>query len=121
MSDTGRNDWAGRFRLYDGENPQVYALFKGFAEEALAAGERVGAKCIYEQIRWRTLVQTKPEPGMPRTRINNNYVCHFARKLYSEDPTKWEGFFDFRDLSGIQHETTVSRHPSATHQIGAGA
>lgn len=97
--------YAGLFSVYDKENPRVYELFKQFAEEAHAAGRKVGAKAIYERIRWEIHVATKPEKGMPLLKLNNNYTAYYARKLLDENPAKWGDFFELRKCEGDSTST----------------
>lgn len=90
----------GLFKLYDKANPQVYEWFKHYALELkLSGAKQVGAKLIFERIRWEVAVKTKPESGMPKLKLNNNYTAYYARKLVAEDPSFWQGFFDFRKVS----------------------
>lgn len=79
---------------FDRANPQVYALFKRFAEELRARGrKRIGSKSIIERIRWFALVETDGEPW----KINNNFTAHYARKLVAERP-EFADLFEMRRL-----------------------
>ncbi len=87
---------AARFELYDKANPQVYAAFKKFAEELLAAGRKRGsASLIMERIRWDTAVRAESEPHLPLLKLNNNYRAFLARRLAAEDE-RFKDFFELR-------------------------
>lgn len=73
---------ASGFEEYDRQNPQVYAMFKRFAFEAIRAGRtRMGAKMIAERIRWETVVS-----GNDGFKINNNIVAGLARRFAQDYP-----------------------------------
>lgn len=72
-----------RFEAYNEAHPEVFTLFKRFAQEAKDAGrERFGGKAIWERIRWYCDV----EKGGDSPRLNNIYVSRYVRKLCQECP-----------------------------------
>lgn len=95
-----KTNWGEAFKLYDQQNPTVFVAFKQFAEEWRAAGHsHCGAGMIFERIRWETGIRAGRELGLPVLKLNNNYRAYYARKLVAEDPEKWRGFFEFREVA----------------------
>jgi hypothetical protein len=71
-----------KFEEYHAKNPQVYELFKRFANEAISHGRKtLSASLICERIRWETSVVTKSDDGF---KITNNHMAYYAR-LWMED------------------------------------
>lgn len=65
-----------RFKEYHAENPQIFDLFDRFTREALDAGHReLGAKMIFERLRWETMVAAADAAYA----INNNFSAYYAR------------------------------------------
>jgi len=80
---------AEQFADYDTLNPHVYAMFKRFALEALAAGKTVlSASLICERIRWEVDIVTRGD----QFKINNNYRAFYSRKFMQEFPWFGETF-----------------------------
>lgn len=73
-------------------HPEVWRLFERFAVEALRAGVRIGAKAIWERMRWETRV-TQTLPGAPA--LNNNFTPFYARLFDAKHPGL--GLFKFRE------------------------
>lgn len=90
-----------RFAAFDALHPEVYTLFKRFAQELLDRGARRGsADMVMHRIRWETAAGAKPtDPGRPTFKLDNNFSSRYARKLAAEDP-RFESFFTFRRLHG---------------------
>lgn len=82
---------AERFEEFHRNNPQVFDLFRRFAEQALLAGQRVGAKAIFERMRWETAIVTRGDTYS----LNNSYTALYARLLEETDP-RFVGFFEQR-------------------------
>lgn len=83
---------AVKARQFDRANPEVYTLFKRYANTARRKGiEQYSATSIFERIRWDFEV----EQGKT-FKINNNHKSYFARKLMKED-TKFANFFRTRE------------------------
>lgn len=72
-------------------NPQVYQLFKSFAESALSAGRRVGARMIGERIRWYCTIDTIGA----EYKVSDHTWPYYARYLMHVDP-RFRGFFELR-------------------------
>ena len=88
------------FERYDRENPDIWEMFKKFTFQAIDAQERrnaavrVGARAVYERIRWQTMVY-----GNDQFKVNNNYTAAYARKFMSKYP-EYAGIFQTRRPSG---------------------
>ena len=88
ISEAGR-----RFNEYHTKNPQVFKMFRRFAEEARASGlKHFGAKAVIERVRWETAIS-----GSGSFKVNNNYTSRYARLLEIVDPS-FKGFFRNREL-----------------------
>jgi hypothetical protein len=91
-----------RFAEFHRENPHVYRAFERFACEALRSGHRVGAKAIWERMRWHLFMETS-EGRDGGYRLNNNLTAYYARELMRRRP-EFAGFFEIRRVRG---EVTV--------------
>lgn len=76
------------FKQYDQENPQIYTEFKKLAFQLINRGyNHIGAKQIFEVIRWNTMVS-----GNDGFKVNNNYAPDYSRKFENEHPN-YAGIF----------------------------
>ncbi len=76
------------FKQYDNENPQIYTEFKKLAFQLINRGyNHIGAKQIFEVIRWNTMVS-----GNDGFKVNNNYAPDYSRKFEKDHPI-YEGVF----------------------------
>lgn len=82
------------FRKFHETNPHVLNLFMGFAEEALATGKKVGAKAIWERMRWEVLMRQHPGQDF---KLNNNYTSRYARLAIAKNP-KLANLFEIRRI-----------------------
>ncbi len=81
------------FEKFHAENPHVYRLFERFALRAINAGRpRLGAKAIFERLRWYTTVETRSSDDL---KLNNNYTPFYAR-MFEEQHPDYAGFFSKR-------------------------
>jgi nucleoside-diphosphate-sugar epimerase len=86
-------DWDTRFAEFDKTHPEVYGLFKYYAEQLLASGRsKGGARAIIERMRWHHSTSSDGE-----FKLNNMFIPRYARKLAEEDK-RFETFFDFREM-----------------------
>ncbi len=62
-------------------HPEVGRAFVTITREWMAArpGERVGAKAVWEQLRWRHAVGQIPTSGAEPFKLNNVYTALYAR------------------------------------------
>jgi hypothetical protein len=89
---------AERFPAWLADNRHIYNLFCRYAREVRDAGHRkFSADAIVHRIRWHLSVETKPLPGDPEFKLNNDYCAHLARTLVADDPT-FADFFEFRKV-----------------------
>jgi len=87
-----------QFVAFHADHPEVYALFKRFTFEAIRAGwQRIGAKMIWERMRWFAAV----EAGDGEYRLNNNFTAYYAR-LFMQDHPEHVGLFECRSTRGEQ-------------------
>jgi len=83
------------FEEFDRETPHIYEAFCRFTFEAIRAGrERLGAKLIWERIRWFTAIESTPEGEY---RLNNNWTAYYARKFMQDHP-EHDGLFATRSV-----------------------
>ena len=77
------------FLAFHRDNPQVYRLFERFALEAAESGRtRIGAKMIWERMRWYCKVETTEQSP----RLNNNYTSRYARLFIENHPERADLF-----------------------------
>ncbi len=88
----GSPDLREKFRKYHRENPRVYAYFCHFADEAIAKGRKyLGAKLLFERIRWYTTVEAAADHA-DGFKLNNNYHAFYARLWMREHPEHGDFF-----------------------------
>lgn len=88
------------FEEFDRENPHIYLAFARFTLEAVRAGRsKIGAKLIWERLRWYTAVEAHRAPGTPAPeyRLNNNWTAYYARKFMRDHP-EHQGLFATRSV-----------------------
>lgn len=89
------------FWKFHARNPGVLELFLRFAREAKAArirrpgAPRIGAKAIWERIRWEYSVVEEIDSSA--FVLNNNYVSRYARLAMMKEPSL-AGMFETRKL-----------------------
>lgn len=83
-----------RFRAFDRAHPEVFRLFRKYAEDIRVCGqERYSADAILHRIRWHYHI----ERGERDFTVNNDYSSRYARLLMQVDPS-FVGFFEVREL-----------------------
>lgn len=93
-NEDGWRDIASEFRKFHAKNPEVYGLFKRFANEAFNSGrDHYSARDIFPRIRWFTQIESIGDPD--GVKINNNWSPFYARLLAKEDQ-RFRNFFQFR-------------------------
>ncbi|MCC6574486.1 MAG: hypothetical protein IT462_11920 [Planctomycetes bacterium] len=84
---------ARHFAEFDLANPDVWALFCQFADEAWNAGHRrYSADAVLHRVRWETTVTERKA-----LHLNNDWTAHYARKFLAAFPER-AGFFETRAL-----------------------
>ena len=82
-----------QFQAFHRANPQVYDLLRSLALAMVRAGrDRIGAKMLWERLRWEYALQTAGE-----YRLNNNLTSRYARLLMDQEP-ELAGRFETREL-----------------------
>ena len=81
--------WDAAAGEFDKQNPEVWGLFRKYALQALDSGrKRMGAKMIFERIRWYSTVETSTVDF----KLNNNYTAYYARKFNLVHPGRMDFF-----------------------------
>lgn len=80
------------FREFHDANPQVFEVFTRLALDAMDAGQRVGARCIWERMRWYYRIEIA---GNAKPKLNDHHAPRYARLLARIDP-RFKDFFEFR-------------------------
>jgi hypothetical protein len=96
MSDGLDIDTVETFISYHKANPSVWQWFKKFAFEAIDRGKKVGAKAIFERIRWEVEITTTGE-----VKLNNNFPAYYAR-IFSIRFPQHKDFFETRKVTGLK-------------------
>lgn len=79
------------FKVYHAENLHIYAAFKSYAFQLIAAGaQQLSAYLIFERMRFESLIS-----GNDGYKLNNNYRPYYAR-LFMQDYPEYEGIFTIR-------------------------
>jgi len=88
------------FNTYDKQNPEIWMLFKKFANEAKydKKFKNYSANGIFELIRWQTSIQ-----GNDGYKVNNNYRPDYARKMMEQYPA-FKDFFRVRELKASRNK-----------------
>ena len=74
------------FFAFHAKYPEVYALFERFALEAIHAGrESIGAKAVWERMRWETAIGSA-RTNSEQYRLNNNFTAYYAREFVERHP-----------------------------------
>lgn len=101
MSESANPEADAAFWKFHERNPRVLVLFVQFAKEAKAAAvrrpgaPRIGAKAIWERIRWEYSVVENVEGAA--FVLNNNMTSRYARLAMMKEPSL-AGMFETRKL-----------------------
>src|SRR4029434_4625276 len=84
---------AGTFEAFHRANPEVYALLRDFALEAVRVGRRrhLSIHLLFERLRWYTMIETEGDPY----KLNNNWRAGYARLLMRQE-RELRGLFETR-------------------------
>lgn len=85
-----------RFERFIALNGHVYSAFVLLTREYLrgTGHKRVGAKAVFEEMRWRFAIRTRGESSYA---LNNSYVSRLARLAAQKEPDLAD-VFEFRTL-----------------------
>jgi hypothetical protein len=78
-------------------HPQVYYAFQKAALEAIGTRTRVGAKAIFEDLRFETQVGTSDD----EFKLNNVWASYYARLFALRNP-EHSTYFEFRRTKGLR-------------------
>lgn len=93
-NENGWRDIGTEFEKFHRKHPEIFELFKRFANEVYATGiTHYSSDAILHRLRWFCTVENKADPD--GVKINNNWSAFYARLLAKEDP-KFRTFFQFR-------------------------
>ena len=107
------------FIQFQRDNPTVYPKFRMLAVKLKAKGiDRWGAKAIWEVLRYEMAL--KSVTTGEKYALNNNFTSRFARKLMTEEPEEFAGFFETRTLKGGEI-SSPSREAPMSNVIRAAA
>lgn len=82
-----------QFDAYVRDHPHVYEAMVRLARQAKDAGRtRIGAKALWERMRWDLWIATGKTP-----QLDNNMVSRMARLIAQREPDL-AGLFTFREL-----------------------
>lgn len=92
-----------RFISFHKDNPEVYELFERFTFQAIECGvSRLGARLIYERIRWEVIISTKGAGYSAESKkilkLNDNFIAWYAR-LFMAKNRKHLGLFELRRVA----------------------
>jgi hypothetical protein len=77
------------FQEFNAAHPEVYAMFERFALEALRFRRVIGAKAVWERMRWETSVGSEQAEDF---RLNNNFTAYYSRLFMERHPEHVEAF-----------------------------
>lgn len=81
-------------KQYDQANTQIWLEFQKYAFQLINAGnEKIGAKQIFERIRWDSMIVR----GRNKFKVNNNFSPYYARKFEEVFPI-YKGIFSMREI-----------------------
>ena len=89
-----------KFKRFHTANPDVFDMFEHFTLEAVGSGmKKVGAKFVFERIRWELYVKTKGAGHCVATgrdlKLNNNFTPMYARMFMTKHKAHI-GLFEIR-------------------------
>jgi hypothetical protein len=92
-----------QWKKYHIANPNFYELFGRFAREAMRTHSRIGARFIFERIRWYEQV----EMGSTQYRVCNSFAAYYARLLMLDKP-EFQSIFNTKPLkSGVTNDDII--------------
>lgn len=90
---------AAKFVRFYHANPRVWQLFKRFALEAKSLDRKVGARLIWERMRWELYFTTtgQDEETGDGFKLNDHLIAYYSRLLMLTD-TRFVEFFEIRRI-----------------------
>lgn len=87
-----------RFEAFDRENPAVYSRLRELALLARHRNVKVGARLLWERLRWEVLVEVPRRDG--DWKLNDHWIAWYARALMEREP-ELAGYFETRTLRRV--------------------
>ena len=81
------------FEKHHKDNPEIYKMFCGFAEQMAKVKRHYSAKAIFHRMRWETAINERDS----EFKIDDGWISHYARKFLQEYP-QYDNFFKVRTL-----------------------
>lgn len=94
--------------------PRVYVMFRDLSRQAFRSGRKVGARCVWENIRWKRLVEL-PDDAADGFMLNDHYVPYYARLVMLRNP-EMDGYFERRDARMDVDDATLLGEANAIDQ-----
>ncbi|USN15546.1 hypothetical protein KIKIMORA_04280 [Brevundimonas phage vB_BpoS-Kikimora] len=95
-----------RWRRWDKANPEFYAAWKDYAQEALQAGvPKISGWLLANRIRWDCDIQTKGDAF----KVPNDFIAYFVRLWIAEHPNHAR-FFECRPLKTAISDEAIAEH-----------
>lgn len=86
------------FNAYHAGHPEIWIAFERKALEAIRAGEtRIGAKWIFEVLRWEGRIEKRNDTWA----VNNNWASYYARGFIEKHPEHADKF-ELRETTGVK-------------------
>lgn len=93
-----------RWAEFHRANPAVWEAFLRRTREAWASGRKVGARCVWERMRWELDIEVQSEDF----KLNDHLVPYFARLVMLRYP-ELDGYFERRDANFDVDDWTLLR------------
>lgn len=94
------------------KNPRVWIHFRDLSRQAFRSGRKVGARCVWENIRWKMQIAERSDDGFV---MNNNHAPYYARLLMLRHP-ELDGYFERRDSRFDVDDATLLNEANAIDQ-----
>lgn len=102
-----------QFRAFHEAHPELYRLFRQYADRARQQAKRYSAVTIFELLRWHVDIGSDSSSSV---KLNNNFTAWYAR-MYMADRNCW-GFFRTRQLRSRGHLAAGKLPSGSTQQLG---
>lgn len=92
-----------RFLRFHAASPHVYRLFEKFTKEAASKGKKVGARAVWERMRWELYFETSRDGDY---KLNDHFTPYYARLVMLRNE-QLAGYFETRDKRFDVDEATL--------------
>lgn len=90
-----RNEIEESYRVWLGENPEVFILYEQFAKQAAETRRKFSISLLTERIRWEAVMTWGPDRD--GFKVNNNFLAYIARDLVALHPDL-QGYLTMRTV-----------------------